>query len=81
MTEIVAENHGIHQERAVHVHVLFPVNVLDHFIHFIGIRSLKFFDRLQDFYCCACAEISFVKHFLVACESHHSSANFNIIGT
>ena len=48
---------------------------------YIGIRSLKFFDGLQDFYRCACTEIGFVKHFLVASESHHPSANFNIVGT
>ena len=81
MAEVVAEDDGIDKERVLHVHVLFPVNLLYNFVHFVGVCCLEFLDWLQNLHGCSCTEVGFIEHFLVAGERHHASAYFHIVGT
>ena len=68
------------QERALHVHVFLPVNLLGCFIHLIGILCLKLLDGFQYLHGCTCTEVCLVEHLLVTRESHHSPTNLNVVG-
>ena len=81
MAEVLAEDDGVDEEGALHIHPLLPVNLLHHFIHLVCILGLKLLDRLQNLHCRACTEIGLVEHFLVAGEGHHTAAYLHVVGT
>ena len=80
VSEVLAEDDRVHQERALHVHVFLPVNLLGCFIHLIGILCLKLLDGFQYLHGCTCTEVCLVEHLLVTRESHHSPTNLNVVG-